>query len=575
MTVVRRRVGAAVGAAVLGTALLVSMPMRQTSAASLVTCRPTVPLYAVDQGGDLKWYGHRDGVGGAASWAPGSGRKVGHGWGHFVSIVSGGDGVIYAVDRSGYLRWYRHLGAATGAEQWAPGSGRVIGHGWGGFADVTSDGSGVLYALDGQGNLHWYRHLSPVQGGSDWVAGSGKVIRSGWKAIRQLMAGHDGVLFGVNSKGHMRWYRHAGPGGGGTSFSTGSGLVTGEGWSGYRHSTSAGAGVFYTVDPSGKLWWERHADPRAGAPVWQTRRQVAGGWSGFTIVFAGSASCSADSYTGYATGKHGQTIYYKDGRAAAVLTPGARTAILYGSPRRFTESTTDATVSTRAWVRLLPKPWTPSADWAYSWLSANVGSARDDLLEIATQYITGARNLTKDGLRYAGGARYGPVGEDGLLEGSDFNDYLGLDWKYGERVDRAESEQKGALDCSGFVRMVYGYRSGYPLEIGTPTGTALPRRAVQMHSSAPGVTVADGGAAKPGSYADLQPGDLLFWDASTDDGADIDHVGIYLGIDSDGKHRFLSSRKIVDGPTLGDRGGPSLLDDAKLYDRSWRAAKRL
>ncbi|WP_327581105.1 tachylectin-related carbohydrate-binding protein [Nonomuraea sp. NBC_00507] len=575
MTGVRRRLGAAAAAALVGAALLVSLPARQASAASPLTCLPTVPLYGVDQGGDLTWHGHRDGADGSASWAPGSGRKVGHGWGRFVSIVSGRDGVIYAVDGSGYLRWYRHLGAATGAEQWAPGSGRVIGQGWGGYVEVTTDGSGVLYALDRQGNLHWHRHLSPVRGGNAWAEGSGKIIRSGWNAITRLMTGGDGVLFGVNTKGHMRWYRHADPGGGGPSFSTGTGLVTGEGWGGYRDLAGAGAGVFYAVDPSGRLWWERHADPRAGAPVWQARRQVGSGWSGFTAVFAGDASCSASSFTGYAAGKHGQTIYYQDGQAGAVLTLRARTAILYGSPRKFAESTTDATVSTRAWVRLLPEPWTPSADWASSWLSATIGSTQDDLLEIATQYITGARDQTKEGQRYAGDAHYGPVGEDGPNEGSDFNDYLGLDWTYGEKVDRAEPEQKGALDCSGFVRMVYGYRGGYPVAIGTPAGTALPRRAVQMHASALGVGVADGGTAKPGSYADLQPGDLLFWDASTDDGADIDHVGIFLGIDSEGGHRFLSSRKVVDGPTLGDRGGPSLLDDGTLYDRTWRAAKRL
>jgi hypothetical protein len=83
------------------------------------------------------------------------------------------------------------------------------------------------------------------------------------------------------------------------------------------------------------------------------------------------------------------------------------------------------------------------------------------------------------------------------------------------------------------------------------------------------------GLAKPASYAALRAGDLLFWDGSTDDGTDIDHVGIYLGVDSEGRHRFVSSRKTPNGPTLGDVGGPSTLDGGTLYDRTWRKAKRL
>lgn len=57
----------------------------------------------------------------------------------------------------------------------------------------------------------------------------------------------------------------------------------------------------------------------------------------------------------------------------------------------------------------------------------------------------------------------------------------------------------------------------------------------------------------------LTAGDLVFFDASTDAGSGVDHVGIYLGVDSAGAPRFLSSHKSVDGPTLGDAGGRSVL----------------
>jgi hypothetical protein len=73
----------------------------------------------------------------------------------------------------------------------------------------------------------------------------------------------------------------------------------------------------------------------------------------------------------------------------------------------------------------------------------------------------------------------------------------------------------------------------------------------------------------------MLPGDLVFHDASTNDGADIDHVGIYLGKDDRGGHRFISSRKTANGPTMGDAGGVSLLNGNGLYAKSFVAARRL
>jgi cell wall-associated NlpC family hydrolase len=75
-------------------------------------------------------------------------------------------------------------------------------------------------------------------------------------------------------------------------------------------------------------------------------------------------------------------------------------------------------------------------------------------------------------------------------------------------------------------------------------------------------------------YDALQPGDLVFFEVegSVDE---LDHAGIYLGIDSDGRHRFMSSRERANGPTFGDLGGTSLLDDNGMYSKAWRAARRL
>ncbi|WP_433513651.1 tachylectin-related carbohydrate-binding protein [Nonomuraea sp. CA-143628] len=563
---------------IVGASLLFTVSPRPAVADSALTCSAVVPVYGINGEGKLRWYGHRAGASGENSWAADSGKEIGYGWNTLTKVFSGGNGVIYAVDGDGGLKWYRHLSPATGERGWAPGEGTVIGRGWGDFVDIVSAGSGVIYALDKAGDLHWYRHLSPMTGEAQWAPGSGKVIRSGWTAITTLMTGRDGTLYGVNTKGHIRWYDHTDPVAGGTAFGTGTGLVAGEGWEDYRSPSGAGAGVVYALDASGRMWWQRHADPLAGAPVWQDRRPLKTGFASFTALFADATACSpGQSFTGYAPGKAGQNLYYSQGRVGALLTEGARTAVTFGEQRKFAEATTEATVSTRAWVRLLPGPWSPSAPWAASWPAANIARTDEDLLEIATQYFVDAPAQVRDGLRYAGDAHYGPLLPDGTREeGSDFNDYLGLSWTYDDKIDPPEARQKESLDCSGFVRMVFGYRGGYPLGIGdTLSKSALPRRAVQMaDENAPGVTVTDGGTAKPTSYADLQTGDLLFWDASTDDGTALDHVGMYLGIDSTGKHRFISSRKSVDGPTLGDEGGPSTLDSATLYDRSWRKAKR-
>ncbi|WP_431898449.1 tachylectin-related carbohydrate-binding protein [Nonomuraea sp. bgisy101] len=573
-----RDLGALVASLVVG-AGLVGVPLPASAATTPVTCSAVVPVYAVDSGGKLRWYGHRQGASGTDAWADGSGREIGHGWNTLTKVFSGGAGVIYAIDRDGDLKWYRHLAPSTGEEGWAPGKRTVIGTGWHDIVDAVSTGSGVIYTLDRSGDLRWYRHLSPTTGAEGWAAGSGKVIRSGWTAVTRLMTGRDGTLYGVNTKGYVRWYRHTDPRGGGTAFGEGTGLVVGEGWDGYRSMSAAGGGVMYGLDLTGRLWWERHADPLAGAPVWQARRTARTGLAGLTSVFADATACAANtSFSGYAAGRQGQTLAYRNGRVRAAFTVGARTALTFGDLRTLTEANSKASVATRARVSLLPAPWALGAPWAGEWLDRPRDAGEEDLLAIATQYLAQAPDRTKDGLRYAGDADYGPLLADGTRqEGSDFNDYLGVPWSYPGKTDAPEAKQKGALDCSGFVRMVFGYRGGLPLGVeGAMPAGALPRRAVEMaEDTAPGVTVIDGKGAKPASYADLQPGDLLFWDGSSDDGTAIDHVGVYLGIDSTGRHRFVSSRKSVNGPTLADVGGPSTLDGEMLYDRSWRKARRI
>jgi cell wall-associated NlpC family hydrolase len=212
-----------------------------------------------------------------------------------------------------------------------------------------------------------------------------------------------------------------------------------------------------------------------------------------------------------------------------------------------------------------------------AWLAAALVDGSDDILAIGMQYLAGQPPVLDGTLQIAGDASYGPLVDGVRQEGSDWNDYLGIDGVYqdGAIVDPPEASQFLSLDCSGYVRMVFGFRAGMPLGPGPDgLGIEIPRRAVQIEASAPGVqTIVNSGAVAP--TASLVPGDLVFFDAADDDGTDIDHTGIFLGVDGDGRPRFLSSRKSPDGPTMGDFGGCSCLDGTGTYATSFRSSRRL
>jgi cell wall-associated NlpC family hydrolase len=261
------------------------------------------------------------------------------------------------------------------------------------------------------------------------------------------------------------------------------------------------------------------------------------------------------------------------GRWLATFTDGAYTVTLAGPTRTFAERTAAAAVTSPVWVRKLPAPFAGSVD--AGWLHSALNDTSPDVLAVAMQYIEGAPAIRDaDGLKIAGDADYGPLQADGTRqEGSDFNDYLGTTYRYGSSSDPPESAQRNSLDCSGFVRMVWGYRTGIPLSL-SEAGDAIPRRAVQIAASAPGiVTIADAGRQAPATDR-LAAGDVVLFDADAADGRAIDHVGIYLGRDAEGAYRFISSRKTANGPTLGDEGGRSTLDGSGYWAVAFRAARR-
>jgi cell wall-associated NlpC family hydrolase len=138
----------------------------------------------------------------------------------------------------------------------------------------------------------------------------------------------------------------------------------------------------------------------------------------------------------------------------------------------------------------------------------------------------------------------------------------------------------GDVDCSGFVRLVYGYRLGYPVRDTNTAGQGLPRRAFAMSRFGPGteVTGHPGDAAQNDAaqnLAALRPGDLLFFNVDPADGPAADHTGIFLGVDGSGHYRFISSRTSENGPTMGDTRYAAILDGAGHFARAFLNARRL
>ena len=217
------------------------------------------------------------------------------------------------------------------------------------------------------------------------------------------------------------------------------------------------------------------------------------------------------------------------------------------------------TVTHTSYVRVLPSPWPSGAVPTAAQVDVLLASSEPDALAVAMQYIHGQptvkvadANAYTGYLWVSGDAGYGPD------IGADFNDHLGVSWDYGASyggIDPNETAEYGLLDCSGFIRMVFGYRMGIPLaKIGHERpGVAIPRTSALQSSSGTSIgvgVIADTGR-KPTSFDNLSPGDIVFFDADGADGT-IDHVGIYLGIDSSGKNRVLSSRNSLLGPTMKD-----------------------
>ncbi|MGW2640858.1 NlpC/P60 family protein [Streptomyces sp. NPDC001348] len=282
----------------------------------------------------------------------------------------------------------------------------------------------------------------------------------------------------------------------------------------------------------------------------------------------------------------------RHGTLVATFTDGASTAVLTGPSRTFAEPrTTSARVVTRSWVRLLPKAWARGAersDWFRTWLRSRLGSRDPDILATAFDYVAGApARKTAAGVTYSGAARYTPStpsdsgravrGKSKERTGSDFYDYLGIPWTFPDAVTRRpEKDRARSVDSSGYVRLVYGYRSGFPLNSRDgAAGNGLQRTPDAIARGRLGVPVIPLTDRRPAVIQQLQPGDLVYFKTRELPGGRIGHIGIYLGLDTADHPRFISSRKSANGPTMGDKGGTSRLDGDGYYAQGLRGARRL
>ncbi|MFE9172648.1 NlpC/P60 family protein [Streptomyces kebangsaanensis] len=241
------------------------------------------------------------------------------------------------------------------------------------------------------------------------------------------------------------------------------------------------------------------------------------------------------------------------------------------------------------WVRVLPEPfdgtWTAGLEQT---IRGWAGSTVPDALAYAAMFLPGAPAVIAGdgpakGKQVLGESGYGYLNSQGYrMVGADFHEYMNIGWTFPDGAyTGASSRDAGNLDCSGYTRMVYGYHMGVPMAAKADTsGNRIPRQSRDMADHTPGVLIDRTDGTRPPTASLLQPGDLVLFNADSGDDGDqqtgtVDHVGIYLGRDAAGKRRFLSSRKTINGPTMSDMGGSSLLDGTGLYAVSLHSVRRI
>ncbi len=192
-------------------------------------------IYAVNQQGDLLWYRHDTAYGvrpqRRRSLDLTGPRVVSKGWQNFRHIFSAGDGVIYAIDQGGNLLWYKHkqyteavempMGAGSGmvgaglqlnwVRSWEDLNPRIVGRGWADFRHVFPGGDGIIYAVTQDGKLSKYRHVAYLNGRGIESPGAWEGPESmgvyNWSDLQHVFSRGDGIIYAVTTGGDLLWFK--------------------------------------------------------------------------------------------------------------------------------------------------------------------------------------------------------------------------------------------------------------------------------------------------------------------------------------------------------------------------------
>jgi cell wall-associated NlpC family hydrolase len=302
---------------------------------------------------------------------------------------------------------------------------------------------------------------------------------------------------------------------------------------------------------------------------------------------------------------------------AATFTDKCYTVSMTGPSRTFDETNSAAgstnltsySMSHNVWVRKFTAPFSITAynnnpaaqkealrQWLYDATIANQNNVAD-VLKSAMQYIEGAS--AQNGA--FNGQTVQIYGDASYTSGGDYNDYMQVTINYTTpwvKTDAPEANENLSLDCSGFMRMIWGVRNNsagsytdglVPLSIDKNgawdnSNNTMTRTSYAMYANSPGVVViTHSGAAATGQISKLNIGDLVFFDDNIGTASSqINHVGMYIGQwtkpgTSSVYARFISSRTAINGPTMGDYSGASLLNYSATskYTKTFCAARRL
>jgi hypothetical protein len=164
-------------------------------------------LYVVSSGGDLHWYKDTDWDRDGRSIMSGGGRAIVKDLTKFRKFVIADQGVFYTF-QDPLVFWNRHsnyLGGQEGVT--AP---KPVGweRGFGDYVRVFAGGDGIIYGVTADGRLHWMRHAGHASGSDAPGSFLGPLpIASGFGTYTHVFSAGDGIIYGLTSAGELHWYK--------------------------------------------------------------------------------------------------------------------------------------------------------------------------------------------------------------------------------------------------------------------------------------------------------------------------------------------------------------------------------